>query len=91
MTFFTKLEQKKQSQKNPQVAKAILRKKNGDGGINILTSDYTTELWSSRQYGAGTKTEYSQMEQDRKPRDRPTHLWIPYVWQGRQEYTKGQR
>ena len=44
MTFFTKLEQKKQSQKNPQVAKAILRKKNGDGGINILTSGYTTEL-----------------------------------------------
>ena len=40
-----------------QIAKAVLRKKNGDGGINLLTSDYTTKLQSSRQYGTGTKTE----------------------------------
>jgi len=49
MTFFTKLEQKKNhnsygNTKKAPVAKAILRKKNGDGGINILTSDYTAEL-----------------------------------------------
>ena len=36
--------------------KAILRKKNGTGGIN-LTSDYTTKLQSSRHYGTSTKTE----------------------------------
>ena len=42
--------------KTPLIAKAILRKKNGTGGIN-LTSDYTTKLQSSRQYGTGTKTE----------------------------------
>ena len=40
-----------------RIAKAILRKKNGVGGINLLTSDYTTKLQSSRQYGTGTKTE----------------------------------
>ena len=39
-----------------QMAKAVLRK-NGAGGINFLTSDYTTKLQSSRQYGSGTKTE----------------------------------
>ena len=42
--------------KKPQIAKAILRKKNGTRRIN-LTSDYTPKLQSSRQYGTGTKTE----------------------------------
>ena len=31
------------------------------------------------------------MEQDRKPRNRPMHLWGPYFWQRRQEYIVGQR
>ena len=40
----------------PRIAKAILRKKSGTGGIN-LTSVSTTKPQSSRQYGTGTKTE----------------------------------
>ena len=39
------------------IAKAVLRKKNGAEGINLLTSDYTTKLQSLRQYGTDTKTE----------------------------------
>ena len=35
----------------------FLRKKNGTGGINCLTSGSTTKPQSSRQYGTGTKTE----------------------------------
>ena len=31
------------------------------------------------------------MEQDRKPRNKHMHLWIPYFSQRRQEYTIGQR
>ena len=37
------------------------------------------------------KQKHRPMEQDRKPRNKPTHLWVPYFWQRRQEYTMGQR
>ena len=30
---------------------------------------------------------YRSMEQNRKPRDKSTHIWTPYLWQRRQEYT----
>ena len=29
---------------------------------------------------------YRSMEQNRKPRDKSTHIWTPYLWQRRQEY-----
>ena len=61
MTFYTELEQKCSQfiwkQKRPQIANAVWRKKNGTGGITFLTSDFTTKLQSSRQYGTGTKAE----------------------------------
>ena len=54
MAFFTELGQKISQliwkHKRPQKGKAILKEKNGAGGINLLTSDYTTKLQSSRQY-----------------------------------------
>ena len=37
------------------------------------------------------KEKYRPMEQDKKPRNKPMHLWVPYFWQRRQEYTVGQR
>ena len=27
-----------------------------------------------------TKQKYRSMEQDRKPRDKPTHIWSTYLW-----------
>ena len=56
-----------------------------------LTSDYTTKLQSSRQYGTGTKKKYRSMEQNRNPGDKSIHLWMPYIWQRRQEYTVEKR
>ena len=32
-----------------------------------------------------------RIEQNRKPRDKSTHLWTPYLWQSRQEYTMEKR
>ena len=37
------------------------------------------------------KQKYRPMEQDRKLRNKPTHLWVPYFWQRRKAYTMGQR
>ena len=33
------------------------------------------------------RQKYRSMEQNRKPRDKSTHIWTPYLWQSRQEYT----
>ena len=48
MAFFTELEQKNlkicMEMQRPQIAKAILRKKNRAGGISSLASDYITKL-----------------------------------------------
>ena len=37
------------------------------------------------------KQKYRSMEQNRKPRDKSTHLWTPYLQQRRQEYTVEKR
>ena len=37
------------------------------------------------------RQKYRSMEQNRKPRDKSMHLWTPYLWQRRQEYTVEKR
>ena len=75
--FFTELEQIISQfvwkYKKPRIAKAILRKKNGTGGINLPDFSYHDSMVLAQ------RQKYRSMEQNRKPRDTSTYLWTPYV------------
>ena len=62
----------------PQITKQSSERRMELKESTFLTSDYTTKLQSLRQYGTCTKTD-RPMEQDKKPRDKPTHLWATYL------------
>ena len=96
MVFFTELEQiisqfvwkyKKTSNTQSNLEKEEWNWRNQPAWLQALLQNHSHQdsmVWAQRQ-------KYRSMEQNRKPRDKSMHLWTPYLWQRRQEYTMEKR
>ena len=92
MVFFTELEQiisqfvwkyKKTSNSQSNFEKEEWNWRNQSAWLQALLqshSHHDSMVLAQRQ-------KYRSMEQNRKPRYKSMHLWTPYLWQRRQEYT----
>ena len=67
--------------KKPRIAKGILRKKNGTGGIKLpdFRLYYKATVIKKEDRNIDQRQKYRSMEQNRKPRDKSMCLWTPYL------------
>ena len=96
VAFFTELEQKKftvhmVTEKPPNSQSSLVKEewnwRNQSSWLQIILQSYSHQ----DSMVLAQKQKYRPMEQDRKPRNKPFHLWVPYFWQRKQEHTMEQR
>ena len=80
-----------ETQKTPNIQSSLEKEKwswrNQPSWLQIILQSYSHQ----DSMVLSKKQKYTPMKQDRKCRNKPMHLWVPYFWQRRQEYTMGQR
>ena len=80
-----------ETQKTPNIQSSLKKEEwswsNQYSWLQIILKNYSHQ----DSMVLAQKQKYRPMEQDRKPRNKPMCLWLPYFWQRRQEYTMGQR
>ena len=102
MTIFRELEQKNftihmETQKTLKSQSSLEKEewswRNQPAWLQIILQSYSHQdsVVLAHTKKKKERKKYRPMEQDRKPRNKPMHLWVPYFWQRRQEYKMGQR
>ena len=96
MAFFTELEQKNLkicmvTQKTPNSQSSLEGKKRSWRNQTAWLQNILQSYSNQDNMVLAQKQKYRSMEEDRKPRDKTTHLWSANLWQRRQGYTMEQR
>ena len=96
LAFFIELEQKKifkfvWRHKRPQIAKESWERKMRVEESDFLLQTILQSYGNQNSMVLAQKQTSKSMEQDRKPRNKPTHLQSINIWQRKQDYTMLER